>query len=199
MLGLVSHVHRDHFQPMVAARFLAANKKAAMALSPQAMASLENVPMKGIAGLLRRVRPIPLEPGGSHEFDLSPKDASIRILDIQHGQDEQRSVSNYAHLIRIGDLKLLHIGDADVKRSLFEPLDLASEEIDVAFIPSWFYASEEGAEIIDTLIRPKIPIACHIPVADRPAFIEMMKVGNPQVLIFEKSMDSRTFSSSSGT
>ena len=192
ILGLVSHAHRDHVQARVAARFLAANRGAAMVSSPQVLNGLAAF-LKDKPAVQSKLFPIVLAAGESESFDLQPADASIQFMNLPHAGDGKSDVHNYAHLIRIGEFRVLHLGDAEVKRELFEPFDFSEQEIDVAFVPSWFFASAEGAAIIDEMIQPRITIACHIPPTDLELFTQRMKVNNPHVIVFSERMETRTF------
>ena len=191
LLGLVSHAHRDHFQPRVAAAFLQANPKAAMAVSPQVRQSIMGASKKNPRARMQ-VQAVKVKDGGQDVFDLQPAPVKIHFMDVPHMGDADGAVRNYAHLIEIGDLELLHLGDPDAKAEHFADFGLEERDIDVAFVPSWFFASVEGAQIID-LINARHVVACHIPPSDLEMVSERMQADNPHVIVFQERMESKTF------
>ena len=99
-------------------------------------------------------------------------------------------MQNYGHLVTIGGVRVLHVGDVEVSRKAFAPYDLADKEIDVAFVPYWFFGSDEGVAIIRDLVNPARVIACHIPPAQRAEVIAQFAQGYPGVHVFSEPMES---------
>ena len=186
VLGLVSHKHRDHFQPRAAERFLAGNELAGILSSPQVVRELKkNIEDKS---LLPRALVVDAKPGESQV--IMQEHMSVEMFRLKHGGEGNSRIVNYGHLITIGGLKILHVGDVEVSDEAFANLDLASRSIDVAFIPYWFFGSEEGIRIVREKVAPAQVVACHIPPTDRERLIELMKVQLPNVRIFREPMDS---------
>ncbi len=194
VLALVSHNHPDHFQPLVAERFLRGNPDSALISSPQVVES-----MRSGAQVFREIRKqvseIALKKGESKIF--AHEEMSVEMMLLAHGGERNRGiVQNYGHLITMGGSKILHIGDADLDPSVFSPYRFAERDIDVALIPYWFFTSEVGIKILDEEIRAKSVVACHIPAAEKELFIERMKIENPLVRIFAQPMESLVFDAS---
>jgi len=186
VLGLVSHKHPDHFQPRAAERFLAGNERAGILSSPQVVRELrKNIQDKDLLG---SALVVDAKPGESQV--IMQQDMSVEMFRLKHGGEGNSRIVNYGHLITIGGMKLLHVGDVEVSDEAFAGQDLASRSIDVAFIPYWFFGSEEGIRIVREKIAPAQVVACHIPPAERGQLIETMKDRLPHVRIFHEPMDS---------
>lgn len=195
VLSLVSHNHPDHFQPLVAERFLRANPDSALMSSPQVVDSLIESAQE-FRKIQKQVRSIPLKRGQSRT--IAHDEMSIEMILLPHGGERNRGiVQNYGHLISMGGFMILHVGDADMDPEIFA--QFSQREIDIAFVPYWFFTSEEGVKIVDELIRPKYTIACHVPLADKELFIERMKTENPHVAVFGSSLESKIFDAESST
>ena len=70
-------------------------------------------------------------------------------------------MANLAHIVHLGGLKFLHVGDADFSQGVLEQFALGDQGIDVAFLPEWFLT--DGAEFVRTHIRPRHIVAVHMP------------------------------------
>ena len=186
VLGLVSHKHADHFQPRAVERFLRGNKQAGILSSPQVVRELrKNIEDKS---LLASAAVVDAKPGETQV--IMQEEMSVEMFRLKHGGEGNSRIVNYGHLITIGGLRLLHVGDVELSEEAFADLDLASRSIDVAFIPYWFFGSEEGIRIVREKIAPAQVVACHIPPREREQLIELMKERLPHVRIFREPMDS---------
>ena len=186
-LGLVSHVHADHFQATAAERFLRGNDQARLMSSPQVIRELVKR-AKRPETLQKRVVSVDLEPGAWRAF--KEPSGNLEVFPLRHGGDGHGSIRNYGHLITIGGVRFLHVGDAEVSAEVFAPYQLASKSIDVAFLPYWFFMSDEGIKLVREQINPAQIIACHIPPAQRANVITRMRELAPQVRIFGEPMES---------
>ncbi len=195
VLSLVSHNHLDHFQPLVAERFLRANSDSALMSSPQVVDSLIEGAQE-FRKIQKQVRSIPLKKGASRT--IAHDEMSVEMILLPHGGERNRGiVQNYGHLITMGGFKILHVGDADMDPAIFA--QFSERGIDIALVPYWFFTSEAGVKIVDELIQPKYTIACHVPLADKELFIERMKTENPHVAVFGSSLESKVFDAEGAT
>lgn len=162
-VALATHYHRDHFDPGVVARFLAANPGAVFVSTPQAVERLEREP--GATGFRERVRAV-LPAAGEVEV-LEVGGARITVLNLHHGP-RQPPVENIGLVVELGGRRFLHFGDTEAKREEFEPyLDLL-RGVDVALLPFWFLSSEWRAGMVRMEIAPREIVVAHLPEPDAP-------------------------------
>ena len=119
---------------------------------------------------------------------------SVKVVPLQHANNDARDIQNLGFIITIGGFKLFHSGDASAADvSAFKSLNLANENIDVAFLPTWFLDGEngdKGQEIIRT-IKPKAIVLMHMEIgqADRLRSLVAGMKDVPPVYIMEKPME----------
>ena len=126
-------------------------------------------------------------------WSIPRKQMTLTFMNLPHGGEQNAKITNYGHLIRMGDLRILHVGDADAKVENFAPFDLSKRKLDVVFVPYWYFTSEEGLEIIDEHFNATYLIACHFPMSEKRKLVEQLHADNPHVLVFEKSGDKKVF------
>ena len=117
----------------------------------------------------------------------------VKFLSLRHGSERFRSIQNMGHLIEIGGVKLLHIGDADMTAENFSAFNLSQENIDIAFIPYWFLLSENGRKLVKEQFNPKKIIAVHIPPDEAEQISAQFNKTNPDVVLFTKILEEMSF------
>ena len=186
VLALVSHNHPDHIQPRAAEKFLTSNKQAQLISSPQVLAALKAA-AKDFSAIQHRVTPV------RPPQTLVQEEMSVEFLSLAHTGAENQEILNLGHLITMGGVKILHVGDAEPNPENFAPYSLAEKKIDVAIVPYWYFGSEAGGRVITEEIQARTLIACHIPPKDFEKFSAAMHENHPEVLIFGKPLESHTF------
>lgn len=150
-LALVSHVHRDHFQPQFAQRYLAAHPGTRLVASPQVVELLG-----ADSGAVSRW------PAAGKPERFSHAGITVELLELSHGID---GMQNLGHIVTLGGFRILHLGDAEIVAANFAPYGLAGRDLDVALIPYWYFASAAGRALIATHLDARLKIAVHIPRA----------------------------------
>ena len=189
-LILVSHVHLDHFHPQAIGQYLKSNPKAIFASSTEAVDEVA----KGFPGYEKirpQIRPITHEWKRSAEIEQDG--VKIKFLGLRHGSERWKDIQNLGHVIEIGGMKLLHIGDADMTVENFATFNLAQEKIDIAFIPYWYLSSAEGRALVKEHFNPKHIIAVHIPPAEADEVVRQLKKDLPDATAFTKILEERNF------
>ncbi len=189
-LALVSHTHRDHLQVRMAEKYLRANANAAVLAAPSVLQSFTNR-AEDFDSIKEQLRSVNLEGVKSKRYAILDTRATVDFMPLPHGGDA--TVANFGHLITLGEHRLLHLGDVAADKAIFEGLDLASQKIEVAFVPYWFFMTEEGIDIVDNSINAQYTIACHVPMDQKEAFIAKMAESNPHILHFNAPMESKVF------
>lgn len=161
-LALASHVHRDHFQGEPAQRFLAARPECVLATSPRVIDALweatTDVTERVSADTIRDFLPEPAD-----ELRFETGGITVDFLRLPHTGDPEGPLQNLGHVITVGDVTALHIGDAAMIPEHFEPYRLARRGIDVVFVPYWYFGDPNGERIVEEHFRPARLIACHVP------------------------------------
>jgi L-ascorbate metabolism protein UlaG (beta-lactamase superfamily) len=188
-LALVSHYHRDHFQPRPAQLFLAANPQCLLATSPQVIDTLVSVDVVAFPeDSLRDFFPAP----GEHA-SFEHEGIAVEILHLSHGTGRFSDIQNLGHVITLGGLQILHIGDAEVVPRNFAPYRLAERGLDVAFVPYWYFGSAVGRKLIEDHFGDARLIACHIPAKDLEATVAQLARSHPDAVVFRRPLVPQTF------
>ena len=191
-VALVSHEHGDHFQPSPARSFLAARSECLLASSPQVLAQLDDVNPHGEpvppAESQRSVLPAP-----GKEERVEVDSIRVDILRLSHGTGRFAGVQNLGHIITLGGVTALHIGDAAMESANFEAYGLRERGIDVVFVPYWYFQDSAGRRIIDEHFRPAKLVACHISPRELSQVTKHMARTDPDVLVPQKTFESFGF------
>jgi L-ascorbate metabolism protein UlaG (beta-lactamase superfamily) len=182
-LVLVSHIHGDHFNAELAAAHLQNNPMARLISSDQVTrAVLEKLGADSPAR--RRVEAHTPDPGTT--ISLPRTDARIRLLGLPHGGRTWAEFRNLGHIVELGGVKILHVGDADMDPALYAKFRLAEEKIDIALIPYWFMINEEGQRAIREHIRPKKIVAFHLAAGREDELTLQVRGVFPDAEVFAK-------------
>lgn len=187
---LVSHPHLDHFHPESVGSFLKNNRDAVLVTSQQIAERLKQE-FKDFKEIESRVK----EDTAAWKMTIGRSEAGIGFttLGLRHGGPQFASIQNMGYIVAVDGKKLLHIGDADMTEENFASFALPAEAIDIAFIPYWFLLSEKGRALVKNHIQPKHVIAVHVPPAEAESVSEQLRNVAPDVIVFTKTLESKTF------
>ncbi len=183
---LVSHIHGDHFQGESVLRYLQASTLAELVSSGQVVQDLRGRP--GFATVAPRVREV--TPALGERATVRVGGVHVDVLGVGHGTGRHSDIQNLGHIVTVGGLKFLHVGDADPTSGVLEKFNLAAERVDVAFLPAWFLT--EGAAVIRDHIRPKHIVAVHMPPLDRVG-PELFLKSFPDAVLFTRMLERRYY------
>src|SRR6185436_5948228 len=125
---------------------------------------------------------------------IQQEEMSIEFFQLEHGRSqEQGGVVNLGHLIEMGGLKLLFVGDAKPSAENFAPYRLSTRGIDVAFVPYWFFGSPIGVRVLAEQIKPRNVVVCHVPPSEWEKFDGLLKSQFPDVILFKDALEKRSF------
>jgi L-ascorbate metabolism protein UlaG (beta-lactamase superfamily) len=189
-LALVSHAHRDHFQAEPARRVLAARPACVFASSPQVLEALHASGAEALAPA-ERLREFLPEPGASVALDVG--EIHVEVLRLSHGTGRFAQIQNLGHLITLGGVTALHVGDAAMVPETFAAYRLRERGIDVAFVPYWYFDAAEGRRIVDEHLLPARLVACHIPPGELEAVTRRLAANRPEVLVPQRALQSFRF------
>ena len=188
-LALVSHRHEDHFQADAAMAFMQNHPETMLISSPEVVDLLEKEP--GYERVKHRVRRQYPDPG--QLLTWSEGGISVDFLRLTHGGRRWQNLHNLGHVIHLGGLKILHVGDAETDAKHYQPYKKAVADLDIALVPYWVYLEPSGLQLIKEVYRAKFEVAVHIPNRDRRKIMHSLKQDHPHVILFEKEGSSRKF------
>ncbi|MEP5613356.1 MAG: MBL fold metallo-hydrolase [Cyclobacteriaceae bacterium] len=184
-VAMITHNHGDHFSPTSVNKFLSANANAKF-ISPPQVAS-------GVSGGSAVSTPLAL--GESETIIIN--DITIEVIRITHFNPPTgssfNSTENYAFIVELGGLKILHIGDGDLSKSNFESLDLKAKGIDVALIPTFNFSGQltnANRDVLNDFVDPEHVIGLHLASATPSSDVTDLY---PGATVFKSSLQSVRF------
>ena len=198
-IGLASHVHLDHFQPLAALAFLNHSNGSLFASSPQVLNALHEIAEPPAESTTRLVTlsTQPLWPQSGDSVEIARSEIIVKAFQLSHGTGRFAEIQNLAHLINIGGFNILHIGDAAMNPDNFAEAGVDQLDIDIALIPHWYFLSPEGRSIVEDFLSSDHKIALHITPAEQQEVSEFLSTNFPDVRVFERSMQTLSFARSS--
>jgi L-ascorbate metabolism protein UlaG (beta-lactamase superfamily) len=193
-LVLASHRHHDHNQPRFACQFLQSSSAARFVSSPQVI-GLMREKCRTFMTTSPRVDEINPPYGEPHVIQM--EGARVTIFPLSHGTRKYARIQNFGHLIEMGSVTLLHIGDAAMDPQDFARAGLDKVEIDVAMIPFWYFQPGPGSEVMTRFFDAPNKIAVHIPPGEMDEIKGYMSEEFPQVTILQNTLDQARFSTTS--
>jgi L-ascorbate metabolism protein UlaG (beta-lactamase superfamily) len=190
-LALVSHRHHDHNQPAAACSFLQASEDTSLRTSEQVIGLIRE---KCRDFITTSPRVMTIDPQYEAPYRMTFGDVSVTIFPLSHGTRKYAKIQNYGHLVEIGGLRVLHIGDAAMDPTDFERAGLHDVELDVALIPFWFFQPGPGAAVIERFLDAPLKLAVHIPPGEMAEVTEYMAESYPRVQILEQPLEQIRFS-----
>jgi L-ascorbate metabolism protein UlaG (beta-lactamase superfamily) len=187
---LVSHDHPDHVQYRGLEKFLASNNKAELMAAPRVLNALRSS-ARDFEAIQRRLCPVETVPGSMKR--AKQEEVTIDFFRLEHGGKNSADVQNLGHVIEMGGVRLLHVGDAEPTAENFAPYDLEKRAIDVAFVPYWFFGTPEGSRVLHEKIHARTVVACHVPPSEWEKLSDLMKAQFPDVVLFHEALEKRHF------
>jgi len=190
-LALASHQHHDHNQPDAACRFLQASTATQFISSGQVM-DLMREKCRQFVKTSPRIRIIDPREGRAALIEMS--NVKVTAFSLSHGPGKYASLQNFAQLVEIGGMRVLHLGDAAMEPENFSRADVRSLKADVILIPFWFFQPGPGGNILRNYLNAPHLIAVHIPPGEMEEVKAYLQQEYPDVLVLENTLDQVTFS-----
>ena len=161
-LILATHLHGDHFHPILTGNHLRANPKTEF-FGPLETFSVFQQKFEGFQEISNRVHTDSLQLHQTSAYSLN--EIKVEALRLAHfGTHPWNKAENYAYLIHLNGKKILHVGDSNLNVENISKLNLAERKIDVAILPYWQIGSSERMDLIETYIGAKQLLIAHIPL-----------------------------------
>ena len=158
---LTTHAHRDHYDSVAVARYLASNPDA-VAVGPPGTAPRGDVRATDLSWV--QVRPIP----------------------IAHGPTI-RPVGHTWYLVTVDGTTALHLGDSNSDPRSWPDLGLPAEGVDIALVPYWYALQDASFQRLLDVIHARTVVLLHVSLdAARgqggwPARFHILQARHPQV------------------
>lgn len=152
-----THFHGDHFNPEPVLAHLTNNPQAFFFSTPQAADKLKATG-KVDALQTRVVAALPKE---GERLHTGHRGVGVQMLNLHHGRT--RPVENLGFILELAGKRILHIGDSEAEPAVFEKYDLRKERIDLAFLPTWYFESDDWKRAVREQIQPRHIVVMHVP------------------------------------
>ena len=192
-LALVSHRHHEHNQPEFACAFMEASTATELYTSGQVI-GLMREKCRTFMTTSPRVHEIDPQYGAPEVIEIPG--ARVTVFPLSHGTRKDALIQNFGHLVEMGGMTVLHVGDAAMDPEDFEQAGLGQKKLDVALVPFLYFQPGPGTDLINRYMNATVKIATHIPPGELEEVKTFMSESFPQVLIMEKPLDRVRFSAS---
>jgi L-ascorbate metabolism protein UlaG (beta-lactamase superfamily) len=190
-LALVSHQHPEHNQPGAACRFLQTSSGTFFVSSTQVV-DLMREKCRQFIITSARIRTI--DPQVDRPEILTVQGARITVFPLSHGVGNYAALQNFAHLVEIGGLRVLDVGDAAMDPTDFQRAGVAGMNVDVALIPFWYFQPGPGGDILRQFLDVPHQIAVHIPPGEMAEVRQYLQAEFPQVVVMDQALQQVQFS-----
>jgi L-ascorbate metabolism protein UlaG (beta-lactamase superfamily) len=194
-LVLATHHHADHYDAHAVAAHLSRNPQSLFISTPQAIEKL-----KAVSGFDRiNDRIVAASPKEGERITHTHRGVTVHMLNIHHGRN--RPVQNRGFIVEIGGKKFLHIGDSEAEGFVFKNYALVNDNLDVAFIPCWYFFDAGWKRAPRDHIQAKQVVLMHIPPQVDQFDSQVRKLGGwtkvwtgikaefPNAVYFEKELE----------
>jgi len=186
-LALASHQHHDHNQPEFACLFMRRSEVTSLYTSTQ------------VLDLMReRCRPFVTSSARVHVIDpkygvpalIQQDTVEVKVFLLSHGTGKYARLQNFGHLVNIGGLLILHIGDAAMNPADFATAGLDEVRLDAALIPFWFFQPGPGMAVVERFMKAPRMLAVHIPPNEVAEVRQYLAENFPEVQVLAEPGDS---------
>ncbi|MGD9100655.1 MAG: SUMF1/EgtB/PvdO family nonheme iron enzyme [Anaerolineae bacterium] len=198
-LILTTHVHADHFDPLVVGAHLENNPHAILVSTEQVVNQLRSV-FPGFDDVRDRARAVQLTEGERTQATLNG--IELEMLNLPHSPDADGGRPEHmGFLFSVGGVKLLHLGDSEATLSELRVYQLPDENIDVAFVPYPYLIERGNHKAVREGIQAKQIIATHLAVAgeSREWICDSIEAYFPEAVVFHAEMEKWTVSAATAT
>ena len=192
-LILTTHTDHDHFDLQMVGQYLEKNPETLFVSTEQATDALAKN-YKNSEEIKTRLKGFaPLE---GERISFSHAGIDITMLLLHHGRNRKVKVTNIGFLFRLGGKKFLHMGDSEITLSELNLYNLAEENIDVAFVPYWYFTSEKYKPALLKGIGAGQVVPMHLMLVDggpqeRQRILASISGEFPDIILFSEEMEKR--------
>ncbi len=156
-IAMTTHNHGDHYGPTSISSFLSRSSTTRFIGPPQV-----------IAGLSSQSQVESLSPAFRESVAATVNGIDLEVFNIKHFNPQDgtdfSSTENFAFLVTLGGLNILHIGDGELTAANFENAGL-KDKVDIVLLPTFTFSGQLTTASRDVLfehINPKHIIGLHL-------------------------------------
>jgi L-ascorbate metabolism protein UlaG (beta-lactamase superfamily) len=183
-LILVTHRHRDHFDPASTARHLANNPRAKLVTSRQVMERVKAA-AADFDTIQPRIEAFASRAGTLYETDHDS--IKVEAFYVSHGSGRFADIQNLGFIVTIGGTRIAHLGDAELDDGAFDPVRKFAQNIDVACVPYWWLITRTGREFVTDALPGVHLVAIHIEPEKAAAVTERIHKFLPDATVFTQA------------
>jgi len=191
----ISHYHDDHFSAADVLQLMKAQTSIHLYAPTQAVVAMREIAADSDEQLFERVTGLDLAYGDS-PVSIRTENLTIDAAYIPHSgwPTARTDVQNIVFRVSLDDSStVMHMGDADARIVHFAADEeyWDEEQVDLALPPYWFFASDDGREILESRINIRHSIGIHVP--DKFSNPENVPAGLSLYDIFTRPGEGRRF------
>lgn len=191
----ISHYHDDHFSAADVLQLMKAQTSIHLYAPTQAVVAMREIAADSDEQLFERVTGLDLAYGDS-PVSIRTENLTIDAAYIPHSgwPTARTDVQNIVFRVALdGSSTVMHMGDADARIVHFAADEeyWEEEQVDLALPPYWFFASDDGREILESRINIRHSIGIHVP--DKFSNPENVPAGLSLYDIFTRPGEGRRF------
>jgi L-ascorbate metabolism protein UlaG (beta-lactamase superfamily) len=186
-VALASHQHHDHNQPEFACLFMRQSSETDLYTGTQVL-DLMRERCRPFVTSSPRVRVI--DPQYGTPALITQDTVEIKAFPLSHGTGKYARLQNYGHLVNIGGLLILHIGDAAMDPADFETAGLENVRLNVALVPFWFFQPGPGMAVVERFMKAPHMLAVHIPPGEVSEVRDYLAENFPDIQVLAEPGDS---------
>jgi len=177
-LLLFTHLHGDHFSKDMAAAYLGKNKTARLIAAEDVTSQIH--------GFDPQINTVATNAYTKQHFTY--EGCAVSVFRMNHKNPRHKTVQNLGFIVRLGNIKVLHVGDTgwfeEIK--MFQKLSLREAHIDVAILPYWMLLHKNAEELIRMHINPSKLVVTHISPRIPTQELSRMKQAFPKATFFTR-------------
>jgi L-ascorbate metabolism protein UlaG (beta-lactamase superfamily) len=192
-LILTTHTDRDHFDLHMVGHYLTNHPKTLFISTKQANDAFGQY-YKNFEKIQTQLKGFSPEEG--ERIHHSHAGIDITMIRLHHGRSREVKVTNLGFLFSLGGKKFFHMGDSEIILSELNIYNLPEENVDVAFIPYWYFTSEKYKPALNNGIGAKQVVPMHLILVDggaqeRKRILAGIPAEFPEAILFSEEMEKR--------
>ncbi len=199
-LLLITHIHRDHFNPFLTERFLLNNPDTKAVCPPQAYTQMKDSCLK-FAQIKEQILSPQMAINESKKIKVN--DITVTVIKMQHGTDrslegveysdytDYEKTENFGYLIDFGKKNIFHQGDACLKINK-KALSKVNSAVDIAHL-GFFDWDTASFNIVRNELNANWVIFMHGTKPGKELEKEHFKNIIPKLVFFKHELESKIF------
>ena len=191
-MAFVSHKHHDHNQPEFTCNFLRASDGTRLITSVQVI----DLVRERCRVLVKNSSQVgTIDPKFELPMTLPVGTAQVTIVPLSHGTGKYARIENWGHVVEMGGVRVLHIGDAAMDVTDFEAAAAELMDLDVALIPLWYFQPGPGMEVVERFMDAPHKLVVQIPPDEVVEATEFLATDYPGAVVLPEPGDQIVISS----